>query len=659
MAERIEEPESATQEALDQASPAAVALALGRTGRGKPDIDAKAGAFLDEQTELIRLQKEHLHEQRILVLSRLRWGRFRDRMMALLQVMTAAVGLLVAVGVVWMAWSASQERGLVIEPFSVPPDLAQKGLTGQVVASMLLDKLGEMQSATTSSRSPSTYANNWNDEIKVEIPETGVSVGELRRLLVQWLGRQTSISGELYRTPTGLALAARTGTASATAHAGSEADIDAMVQAAAEDVYRTSQPYRYAVWLGRSLDPASVAKSEQLMRRLAIGNDPTDRIWARNGLASSLQNPDPPASIAAATDAIRLDPHFSLAYVNRSGAEGQLGHDEASLADTRAALAVSGAYGRSFYTAESQRYLHLQDEANLASDLGDWRTAAREQAAALQLRPDSDDTRANEASNEAFGHNIPAARTTAGDLAPPDAADQSTPARLSRLRRQFLDATEAYALDDWPRLDATVAQVDPSVFPGLDRVLLVQLKPFRALAMAKQGDIAGARALIATTPLDCYLCARMRGRIEAQARNWPAAERWFAEAVRQGPSIPFAYADWAGMKLAMGDSDGALAKLKLAVATGPHFADAYELEGEALMTKRDYAGAATAFAKADANAPNWGGDHLRWGEALMLAGRYAEARRQFETANGLEMSLPDRAALKVLLERTASGPLHG
>jgi hypothetical protein len=50
---------------------------------------------------------------------------------------------------------------------------------------------------------------------------------------------------------------------------------------------------------------------------------------------------------------------------------------------------------------------------------------------------------------------------------------------------------------------------------------------------------------------------------------------------------------------------------------------------------------------------------MRWGEALMLAGRYAEARRQYETANGLDLSKPDRAALDVLLARTASGPLRG
>ena len=55
MPERVEEPEESVQETLDQASPAGVALALGRTGRGAKDLDARASAFLDEQTELIVL----------------------------------------------------------------------------------------------------------------------------------------------------------------------------------------------------------------------------------------------------------------------------------------------------------------------------------------------------------------------------------------------------------------------------------------------------------------------------------------------------------------------------------------------------------------------------------------------------------------------------
>ncbi len=77
------------------------------------------------------------------------------------------------------------------------------------------------------------------------------------------------------------------------------------------------------------------------------------------------------------------------------------------------------------------------------------------------------------------------------------------------------------------------------------------------------------------------------------------------------------------------------------------------------MAQGDDAGAVTRFAAADKDAPRWGRNHLDWGEALMLSGRYAEARTQFEAARGLDLNIPDRAALGVLLDRTSKGPLRG
>ena len=91
-----------------------------------------------------------------------------------------------------MVWNAAHADGLIIESFSVlPSDMASRGLTGQVLATQMLDKLTAMQRATRSTRAPRTYANNWSDDIKVEIPETGVSIGEAYRFPAQyWLGRQ-------------------------------------------------------------------------------------------------------------------------------------------------------------------------------------------------------------------------------------------------------------------------------------------------------------------------------------------------------------------------------------------------------------------------------------------------------------------------------------
>jgi tetratricopeptide (TPR) repeat protein len=668
VSEELEGVAESTQETDVETGSAALSLALGRAGRAGKGFDADARALLRKQARLIDLQTEHLHEQREVTLSRLRWGRFSDRMKALLQVMTACIGLAVAGGIGWMAWSASQDRGLVIQPFSVPPELAAKGLTGQVVASMLLDRLGEMQNATDSSRAPSTYANNWNDQIKVEIPETGVSVGELQRLLVQWLGHQTSISGELYRTPTGLALEARTGAAPARSHPGAEADIDAMVEAAAEDVYATTQPYRYAVWLGQSafkaggVDQSRMARSQALMRHLLTTGDPIDRIWAAAGLSDGLfnANGDIRGSIATATSALQIEPRFSIAYANRADAEsGGLGHDEAALADDRIAAATTRTDGRRFYTAKAQARLAAYDRARLDASFGDWGEAARDEAQVVALQPDDDLARQNQALAQTLNHQIEPSRATAAGLGGRDPSDASMEAAIERDALAERDALEAYVLEDWRRLVAGLRQVDLAPAPeGFRRQFLIGFTPYLALGLAETGDAAGARALIATTPADCYLCVRMRGRIEAAAGDWPAAERWFAEAVRQGPSLPFAEAEWGRALLDRGDAAGAIARLEAAHRKGPNFADALETWGEALTAQKDYTGAAAKFAEADKHAPAWGKNHLKWGQALMLARRYREARAQFETAAGLEMSAPDRAAL-FLLRETARRAVHG
>jgi tetratricopeptide (TPR) repeat protein len=183
--------------------------------------------------------------------------------------------------------------------------------------------------------------------------------------------------------------------------------------------------------------------------------------------------------------------------------------------------------------------------------------------------------------------------------------------------------------------------------------------PAQALAHARLGHIETAKAMVAATPLDCDTCVVVRGEVAAAAHDWPAADRWFDLVVRRTPHSPMNVLAWGQVLASEGDFDGAIAKLRIAHARGPDFADPLEIWGEALMAKRDYAGAISKFAEADKHAPRWGRNHLYWGEALMLSSRYAEARQQYEAAIGMDLSKPDRAALDVLLARTAKGPLHG
>src|SRR5262249_38163062 len=142
----------------------------------------------------------------------------------------------------FLVWDASHSNGLLIEPFSVPPDLAQSGMTGQVVAAQLLDQLVAMQAQTTSQRAPKSYVNSWDEKgIKLDIPETGVSLAEVYGFLRDRLGHDTRVSGEIVRTQSGIRLTVRAGADGADRVSGPDSDLDGLVLHSAESVYRFTQ----------------------------------------------------------------------------------------------------------------------------------------------------------------------------------------------------------------------------------------------------------------------------------------------------------------------------------------------------------------------------------------------------------------------------------
>ena len=206
------------------------------------------------------------------------------------------------------------------------------------------------------------------------------------------------------------------------------------------------------------------------------------------------------------------------------------------------------------------------------------------------------------------------------------------------------------ALTDARAFDATL-EADKSRRPVYGLMQQVLSRPLEALALARTGDVAAAQALIGGTPLDCYPCLRVRGQVAAAARDWPAAESWFAEARRQAPSIPLAYAEWGRMRLDKGDPDGAIAVLATAAAKAPRFADPPQIWGEALMAKGDFAGASRKFAEAAKLAPNWGRNHLKAGEALARLGEADASRTELRTASGLDLTMAERAELAAALRR--------
>ena len=652
-----EEPSEAvapTGAAASEASPAALALALARRRGGK--TDARLDDFLEKQTRMLELQMEHLHEQRSLQVEHLkqqekhlRLRYFGDRLRIGLQILGILAGVAIVAFLGAMAWNAHEDHGVAIEAFSVPPDLAQRGLTGQVVASQLLDKLASLQSQTVTSRPASTYANNWGGDIKVEIPETGVSIGELNRYLRAWLGSETRIAGEVVRTPSGIAVTARAGESPGRRFEGPETDVDLLIGKAAEAVYADTQPYRYAVYLasqGRTAEAASAYS------RLTRAGAQEDRAWAYLGWASiAFQQNNGQDTIRLAEAALRLNPRLQPAYpilglaLSGSGRPEYvlaLVHRELDLLKSGGAVGLPGGA----QAAPGRIQLLRAIRANLIGDYGQAAALARSlppfafEGASQGYRPET-----LEANALANLHEYGAMRRMLASLPP-------TARLLDPLNARF---TVLAGLEDWPALSGALDEAR-AASPGLPASYPMAF----SLGYAMVGRFQEAQTLISTTAPDCADCLRVRGMIASRRKDWASADRWFAATARLTPSFPFALTTWgADLLLLRNDPDGAIAKLAAAHRISPHFADPIELWGEALIRKGDLQAAIAKLTEASRYAPRWGRNHMMWGQALMLSGRYAEARRQYEIANGLDLTISDRAALNVLLARTSKGPLHG
>ncbi len=666
MAEPVEESGAegaAPASAVKDAGLAATALAIAVKRRGAK-ADDRLDAFLDRQGRLIDLQTEHLHEQRELVLSRLRWGRFSDRIKAVLQLMTAVVGLAVATAVTAMAWQAHEDHGLVVDAFSVPPDLAREGLTGEVAAGRFLDRLQVLQKATSDSDRPTqSFQNDWGAQIKVEIPDTGLTFGEFEKLLHEKLGHQSRVSGEVLTTPTGIAITARVGDAPPRTFAGPRSAFDDLAQQAAESVFRQSQPYRFAEYLdshGRS------EEAFQVISDLALTGPDSERGWAYAEWA--LMDLNDHGDVASA----RLHAARGLGFTPGADIEDRIslvaiavwsGHEEADLQSSK--LIELEARKRQpdtsplFYSET-----RLLGTAWLQFVSPDYRASAATwmQTATQQSKwTDSPLSTAMAATAMALDHDPQAARATMATAGITDEAPLMTMAGNSAFTALPIYWTAAET-GDLPAALADVRHVDAwlettETQRPLHRLMQqVWIWPLEALALARSGDPQAAQALIERTAPDCYLCLRVRGQIAAEQKDWPTASRWFSEAARQGPSLPFAQAEWGKALLAKGDVDAAIARLSQAHMMGPHFADPMELWGEALMKKGDLAGAVAKFAEADRSAPHWGRNHLRWGQALARLGRRKDAQAQVRTAQGLDLSAGDRAELAILANATGGAP---
>ena len=581
----------------------------------------------------------------------------------------ALAGLAIALLFAAMVWRAASADGLVIQTIEAPADLQAQGFTGRALAAQLQDKLSRMQGETHTPGRAANLREGSADDIRIEIPNTGVSLDEVDRLFRSWLSRETTVTGEIAEPRSGpdagaLVLTVRVGNAPGGRVLTRTGDMDALLAAGAEQVYEVHALEGYLRWL---MSGSRRTEALPIARAHADTGPANERAAALYAMAWVDPDLDQAARIDLFRRAVLVNPRYCAARIDLGARQAGLGRYEAALKTSREAMACTERDPS--LTAEGRAFSRSISMVNIAGNSGDAAGILAGACMTYGVTPCTPQALQIKVANNASGLLVdPGFRRRLSEIAGGLAFAHAPEAgqRLADLPRTETSATIqqiwisaeariAFAHDDWQGFldkieawNAFVALAPKSNFP-------TSPSNWRALALAKLGrrDEAMTATAAAPPPADCYPCLYVRGETAALGDH-PGAERWFAEAARQGPSIPIAYEKWARARLARGDAVGALKAARWAVKLGPRNVDALEALGEVQMAQGDNEGAAATFATAAAITPWWGRLHLKWGEALAKLGKADEARAKFTAAAGMDLTAAERAEVTALLQKRTS-----
>jgi tetratricopeptide (TPR) repeat protein len=562
-----------------------------------PEVAHKIIEFLSEQTQLLKVQQEHLQNEHALRISILRsqaresklrrtgiWLRIAQ------QIFLVVMAAFIIAGILLMIRDAVTSRRIMIDPFESPPALAATGLNGKVLASSLRDAVSRIQAANRSSAAHLGLSNALTQDIAIDVPQAGPSFGELRRLLRSRFGHDQHIDGDLVQTESGkFALTVRSAELPSKTFTDEPRNLDKLLTQAAEYVYAESQPSLWSAYLvasGRHEEAIRFAKgayatvkSSERPYLLDAWADALTAIGAAGAL---------PEALSMYRQAVRLKPDFWSAYGGIMFSLSALGEEEGTVSTGEQMLrAAGGRPGRApeidYMSYDSAiRDLPAERAEQLASTTGagseNLRIAEIEvqmhdsEAAAMWINSTSvDDKNARDVAQAMFDRALLAEE--AGDL-------------------------EA-AAREWDRFASQYA--NPAVSSAHAKYMCSA-----ALTYEKTGQPAKADAAIdAVGRLTFVDCARFRGDLLDLRGDWAGAQEWYAKAVQLAPSIPSGYYAW-GVALAKhGNLSAAEAKLNDAHGKGPHWADPLKAWGDALLKQGNSKAALAKYDEALKYAPNW------------------------------------------------------
>jgi tetratricopeptide (TPR) repeat protein len=606
LGEEDEKPDVEASETLAAADAFAAAVAA-RLSASDPEVARDTSAFLKEQTQLLKVQKDHLKDEHAARLHYLQ-GQAREvdlrrlglRLRVGFQAFFALFASIIGIGLAIVIYSAIQSRNVVVDSFSVPPSLEQKGLTGRVVAAGLLDVLSKIQTATRSSLSHRLVVSAWSNDVTIEVPEAGISIGQLERMIKTRFGHDQHIEGDLVLADKGgYVLRVRgTGILSKT-FTDESGNLEFLLKQAGEYVYGQSQPGLWAWYLGdvgRSAEAISFSQSmfqsaNSAERPLILNS------WGNAILSQGADNANQRA-LELYREAVHLDPKYLIPQNNIMQTLTNLGREEEVLPVGKRLLKLAGGRREGI----DENLLQYWDTAlwNLQEERRAFITDMEKSGGLGSINQANGPEGFSVAEIDVLLHDVDAAKA---QLLVTNYDAKSAPGRAAATLARGLLAAE---LGDYAgaakEIDIMLeAFKDPVVFTASTSTICFALPVYQAAHQSAKIE-AVFTAVGSLTFVDC---TRFKGDLLDARGDWAEAQEWYAKAVKLAPSLPAGYYSWGVALVKHGDLAGAAAKLKDANQRGPHWADPLKAWGDVLVKQGNAKDALAKYDEALKYAPNW------------------------------------------------------
>jgi tetratricopeptide (TPR) repeat protein len=602
--EEEEKPEVEESEATAGTDAFAAAIAH-HASIQNPEVARDASAFLRGQLHHVEVQTKHLEEEHGLRIAHLRnqLAEERVRRLALrlrvgFQLFVVLVATAIGLGLFVTVYDAFHSRNVVIDLFEVAPGLSPPIPNGKMVAASLLDRLTQLQAATRISAEKRGLSSAWTNEINIEVPETGLSIGQIERTLKARFGHDDHIDGDLMKTETGaLALTVRGNRILPKTFINNEGHLGRLVDVAAEYIYGESEPGLFAKYLSdTNRADEAIAFARAHLASATIQEQPILLNYWGNAIEAKAAPNANTEALPLYREAVRIKPDYWVGYnnlmldlFNRGDLDGliRVGNQMMKIAGGR-----PGKASEDMYEVYDSVVNNLQAEraAGLADMEGTGGTLTA-QAGAEGLIVAQIDVQLHEVDTARLH-----LKTTVWDeMSSPDAANAA-----------FAQATLAEEVGD---LTAAANAWDVYAKAFADPVVSVQNSSgicSAAITYEKtnQPNKADA-ALNAVGALSHPDCFRYKADLLDLRGDWAGAQVWYEKAIQLAPSYPASYYS---RGIALGkhkDLKDAAEQFRLANLKGPHWADPLKAWGDVLVELGAPNEALAKYDEALKYAPNW------------------------------------------------------